>query len=173
MSNKIVEKEKLDKLLVLVPAALVERGARLVTAESCTGGGIASALISVPGSSLWFESSYVAYSNEAKQRMLGVDPELFITGKVGAVSSEVVKQMVNGAVVASGADIGLSVSGIAGPSGGTKNKPVGTVWIAWKYGEHERSDCFFFSGDRNEIRNLSVIAALAGVLDMLELDGAD
>ena len=74
MSNKIVEKEKLDKLLVLVPAALVERGARLVTAESCTGGGIASALVSVPGSSLWFESSYVAYSNEAKQRMLGVDP---------------------------------------------------------------------------------------------------
>ncbi len=175
MSNKIVEKEngELDKLLGLVPAALIKRRARLVTAESCTGGGIASALVSVPGSSSWFESSYVAYSNEAKQRMLGVDPELFMTCQVGAVSSEVVRQMVNGAVAASGADIGLSVSGIAGPSGGTKKKPVGTVWIAWKYGENERSDCFLFSGDRNKIRDLSVVAALTGVLDMLELDGTD
>ena len=171
MDNKAIksDKEDLGKLLGLVAEALIDRGIRIVTAESCTGGGIASAIVSIPGSSSWFESSFVAYSNDAKQRMLGVDPALFMPDQAGAVSLEVVKQMVVGAIEASGADIGLSVSGIAGPSGGTKDKPVGTVWIAWKHGVNERSDCFLFSGGRDKVRDSAVIAALAGVLDILDL----
>ena len=171
MDDKVIksDREDLGKVLGLVAEALVDRGIRIVTAESCTGGGIASAIVSIPGSSSWFESCYVAYSNDAKQRMLGVDPALFMPHQAGAVSQEVVKQMVVGAIEASGADIGLSVSGIAGPSGGTKDKPVGTVWIAWKHGVHERSDCFLFSGGRDKVRDSAVIAALAGVLDILNL----
>jgi nicotinamide-nucleotide amidase len=171
MDNKIITRDKanLGKLLGLIAEALIDRGIRIVTAESCTGGSIASAIVSIPGSSSWFEGSFVAYSNKAKQSMLGVDPTLFMPDQAGAVSQEVVKQMVVGAIEASNADIGLSVSGIAGPGGGTKDKPVGTVWIAWKHGENERSDRFLFSGDRNKVRDSTVIAALAGVLDILKL----
>ncbi|MCX7945673.1 MAG: CinA family protein [Hydrogenophilus sp.] len=139
--------------------------ARLATAESCTGGLIAAALTSVPGSSGWFEYGFVTYANEAKQKILGVPPTTLATH--GAVSSETVLAMARGARALSGAEWSLAVSGIAGPTGGTPNKPIGTVWFAWvgPYG-HEilhRS----FPGDRPTIRLAAAATALSHLLDLL------
>ena len=134
----------------------------LVTAESCTGGWIAKAVTDVPGSSSWFDCGMAAYSYEAKQAMLGVNP---LTLEVhGAVSRECVVEMVSGALVHSGATVAVAVTGIAGPTGGTEDKPVGTVWIAWKRrGGYPIAEKFGFDGDRDAVRRQTVAAALHGL----------
>lgn len=141
---------------------LMAQQAQATTAESCTGGGIAEAITRIPGSSAWFESGYVTYSNTQKIAQLGVPAELFAT--VGAVSREVVEAMARGAQQHSGARFAVAVSGIAGPDGGTPDKPVGTVWLAWADGPHVHVHRFQFAGDRAEVRRQSVEAALNGLI---------
>jgi len=134
------------------------------TAESCTGGGIAEAITRIAGSSAWFEAGYVTYSNRQKTRQLGVPEALF--GQVGAVSQEVVEAMVKGAQLASGARFAVAVSGVAGPGGGSADKPVGTVWLAWSDGQQVVSERRQFDGDREAVRRQTVIAALEGLLQL-------
>ena len=135
---------------------------RLVTAESCTGGWIAKTVTDIAGSSDWFECGLAAYSYEAKQALLGVRPETL--EHHGAVSRETVLEMVSGALVHSGATIAAAVTGIAGPGGGTDDKPVGTVWIAWKKrGGYAAAEVFRFDGNREAVRRQSVAAALRGL----------
>jgi nicotinamide-nucleotide amidase len=139
--------------------ALLAAGLRAVTAESCTGGGVATALTDVPGSSQWFERGYVTYSNAAKMQDLGV--ESGVLERHGAVSAAVVEQMVSGALRASGADVAVAVSGIAGPDGGTLEKPVGLVYLAiGRRGGAARTFRELFPGDRAEVRHAAVAAAL-------------
>ncbi|WP_266158062.1 CinA family protein [Dyella silvatica] len=138
---------------------------RLVTAESCTGGWIAKAATDIAGSSDWFDCGIVAYSYEAKQALLGVRPQTLEVH--GAVSRETAMEMVSGALV-TGAGVAVAVTGIAGPGGGSEDKPVGTVWIAWKRrGGYARAEVFLFAGDRDAVRRQTVAQALVGVRDML------
>ncbi|WNL44798.1 CinA family protein [Dyella sp. BiH032] len=134
----------------------------LVTAESCTGGWIAKTLTDLPGSSAWFDAGVVTYSYEAKEALLGVNPRTL--ERTGAVSEETVLEMVSGALARFGAGVAVAVTGIAGPSGGTPEKPVGTVWIGWKRrGGYAHGRLFHFDGDREAIRRQTVAAALVGV----------
>ena len=138
----------------------------LVTAESCTGGWIAKCLTDIAGSSDWFDSGMVVYSYEAKQALLGVRPQTL--EQHGAVSRETVIEMVSGALVNSGASVAVAVTGIAGPGGGSADKPVGTVWVAWKRrGGYARAQAFQFDGDRAAVRRQTVDRALAGVAELL------
>ncbi|HZW85944.1 MAG TPA: nicotinamide-nucleotide amidase [Gallionella sp.] len=154
-------------LATQVGTALKSHGLMLATAESCTGGGVAQAITDVAGSSVWFERGFVTYSNLAKQQMLGVSETTLNTQ--GAVSEATVREMVEGALKHSDAQVALAVSGIAGPNGGTPGKPVGTVWFAWgvKHGistaQRHRLD-----GSRAEVRAQAVHIALQGVLDLLK-----
>jgi nicotinamide-nucleotide amidase len=146
---------------------LLARGLRLATAESCTGGWIAKVVTDIAGSSGWFEGGLVTYSNEAKQELLGVTAATLTTQ--GAVSEATVREMVAGALARSRADLALAVSGIAGPGGGSPEKPVGTVWFAWGVrngpvvARREQ-----LAGDRTEVRRQSVLIALQGALDRLD-----
>lgn len=142
--------------------ALQAQQAQVATAESCTGGGIAEAITRIPGSSAWFEAGYVTYSNAQKTTQLGVPEGLFAT--VGAVSREVAQAMAVGAQQRSGARFAVAVSGIAGPDGGTPDKPVGTVWLAWADGAQVHTHRFLFAGDRASIRRQSVETALHGLI---------
>ncbi len=149
-----------------VGETLLAKGMKLATAESCTGGWVAQAVTAVPGSSGWFDCGFVSYSNTAKQKMLGVD--LVVLEKSGAVSEPVVAQMAEGALRNSDADIAVAISGIAGPGGGSEDKPVGTVWLAWAIEGHPTVTCLsFFNGDRDEIRLQAVEQALEGVMAYL------
>ena len=143
----------------------------ITTAESCTGGGIAEAITAVAGSSGWFDRGFVSYSNTAKNEMLGVS--LATLSSAGAVSEAVVLEMAKGAIAQSAAHLSVAVSGIAGPAGGTGDKPVGTVWIAWGqklgYAEARR---FHFDGDRAAVREQTVAAALEGVVERLDAEPA-
>ncbi|PMR70562.1 CinA family protein [Halomonas heilongjiangensis] len=145
-----------------------ERGVTVTAAESCTGGGVASAITAVPGSSDWFETGYVTYANGAKTRLLGV-PEAVLAER-GAVSREVVEAMVAGACRDSGAGLGVAISGVAGPGGGSPEKPVGMVWLAWGDGEHQQAACRHFPGDRRAVREQAVREALVGLIRYLERD---
>ncbi len=146
---------------------LVTHNMMLVTAESCTGGGLSQAITSIPGSSEWFERGYVTYSNEAKQELSDVGAETL--ERYGAVSEEVVSEMAEGALRHSRAHISVAVTGIAGPEGGVPDKPVGTVWLAWAVHDGQtRAARLQFSGDRGAIRRQAVMAALQGLSDMLE-----
>jgi nicotinamide-nucleotide amidase len=136
--------------------------AHVTTAESCTGGGIAEAITRIPGSSAWFEAGYVTYSNRQKTQQLNVPTELFES--VGAVSREVVEAMVRGAQDKSLARFAVAVSGVAGPDGGSPNKPVGTVWLAWGVGETVTTEVQHFPGNRDDVRRQTVKAALEGLL---------
>jgi nicotinamide-nucleotide amidase len=139
----------------------------LVTAESCTGGWIAKAVTDVPGSSDWFDCGLAAYSYEAKQALLGVRPETL--ERFGAVSRETVLEMVSGALVHSGATLSVAVTGIAGPGGGTADKPVGTVWLAWKRrGGYAKAEVHHFEGDREAVRRQTVEVALRGLGALLD-----
>lgn len=155
----------------LVQHAL-QSGLSLTTAESCTGGMISSRMVNVPGSSRVFPCSWVCYSNSSKTRELAVDPALI--EKHGAVSKEVVEQMALHALEKSGADLAISVSGVAGPSGGTPKKPVGTVWLALASRREIRSHCYQLHGDRERIRllttNLALLVLMAAVRN-LEVPG--
>lgn len=158
------------ELAVQLGQALRARGWMLVTAESCTGGGIAQAVTSVAGSSAWFERGFVTYANDAKVEML--DVQLATLEQHGAVSEAVVREMATGALRHSHADIAVAVSGIAGPGGGSAEKPVGTVWFAWALRAGEvRVERYLLSGDRTAIRTQSVHIALQGVLTMLQDGG--
>ena len=149
-----------------VAECLLARGQTMVTAESCTGGWIAKTLTDIAGSSSWFECGVVAYSYEAKEALLGVQPQTL--ERTGAVSQETVVEMVSGALARYGASVAVAVTGIAGPSGGTPGKPVGTVWIGWKRrGGYARSELFHFKGDREAVRRQTVAAALEGVRRVL------
>jgi nicotinamide-nucleotide amidase len=134
----------------------------LVTVESCTGGWIAKTLTDLPGSSAWFHAGVVTYSYEAKEELLGVNPHTLELA--GAVSEETVLEMVSGALARFGAGAAVAVTGIAGPTGGTSDKPVGTVWIGWKRrGGYGHAQVFHFSGDREAVRRQTVAAALIGL----------
>jgi nicotinamide-nucleotide amidase len=143
-------------------ASLRDTKQMLVTAESCTGGWIAKTVTDVAGSSDWFDCGLAAYSYEAKQRLLGVRAETL--EHFGAVSRETALEMVSGALVHSGSTVAVAVTGIAGPGGGTDDKPVGTVWIAWKRrGGYPKAELFHFEGDREAVRRQTVAAALRGL----------
>ena len=155
-----------DSELGALAAALGDRlqAARLmlVTAESCTGGWIAKTVTDIAGASAWFDCGLAAYSYEAKQALLGVRPQTL--EEHGAVSRETAIEMVSGALVHSGASVAVAVTGIAGPGGGTAEKPVGTVWIAWKRrGGYPQAEVFHFDGDRDAIRRRTVARALQGL----------
>jgi nicotinamide-nucleotide amidase len=137
-------------------------GKKIATAESCTGGWIAQTITEVPGSSAWFDRGFVTYSNPAKVQMLGVKQETL--KKYGAVSAETAKEMALGALANSDADCGVAVTGIAGPDGGTPEKPVGTVFIAWGYkGGDSKVIREQFAGNRHQIRQQTVKVAIEGV----------
>ena len=158
--------EELHNLAQTIAAVFTQRGATLVTAESCTGGWIAKTLTDIAGSSAWFECGVVAYSYEAKEALLGVRPETL--EHHGAVSRETVTEMVSGALARFGATVAVAVTGIAGPAGGTHDKPVGTVWIGWKRrGGYAHAELFHFDGDRESVRRQTVGAALRGVQKIL------
>jgi nicotinamide-nucleotide amidase len=139
---------------------------RLVTAESCTGGWAAQVVTSVAGSSEWFERGFVTYSNDAKHELLGVPAEML--KKFGAVSEETAREMALGALARSKGTIALSVTGVAGPTGGSAAKPVGTVCFAWAVKSSARSETRHFEGDRESVRRQSVIRALEGVIELLD-----
>lgn len=153
------------ELLALAGDVAIEvqqRRLMLVTAESCSGGWIAKTLTDLPGSSAWFDAGVVTYSYEAKEALLGVNPRTLEHS--GAVSEETVLEMVSGALARFGAGVAVAVTGIAGPSGGTLGKPVGTVWIGWKRrGGYGHAQLFHFPGDREAVRRQTVAAALIGL----------
>ena len=156
----------LKALAEQVASAAQQRRLMLVTAESCTGGWIAKALTDLPGSSAWFDAGVVTYSYEAKEALLGVNPRTL--ERTGAVSEETALEMVSGALSRFGAGMAVAVTGIAGPSGGTPDKPVGTVWIGWKRrGGYAHASLFHFEGDREAVRRQTVAAALKGVIKAL------
>jgi nicotinamide-nucleotide amidase len=153
---------RLDDLAAQLGHALQQQTAQVTTAESCTGGAIAEAITRIAGSSAWFEAGFVTYSNNQKTRQLRVPERLF--EEVGAVSREVVEAMASGAQRASGARYAVAVSGIAGPGGGSPEKPVGTVWLAWACDDRQFAHRFCFAGDRQAVREQSVEAALVGLI---------
>ena len=156
-----------DDLLRSLADALNAKGWMLTTAESCTGGWIAKLCTDLAGSSAWFERGFVTYSNEAKQDMLGVREETL--AQYGAVSEAVTAEMAAGALLHSRAQVAVSVSGIAGPGGGTTSKPVGTVCFGWALqGGKVRTATHRFEGDREAVRRQSVEYALNGVLHLLD-----
>jgi nicotinamide-nucleotide amidase len=156
----------MDDLAVQVGELLKAHGLMLVTAESCTGGGVAQAITEISGSSGWFERGFVTYTNTAKVEMLGVQQTTLDAH--GAVSEATVREMAEGALRHSRADVSLAVSGIAGPTGGTPEKPVGTVWFAWSLRDGDtHAQLHQLSGNRAEIRTQAVRIALQGVLDLL------
>ncbi len=157
--------DQISLLAAQLGAQLQTLNAQVCTAESCTGGGIAEAITRVPGSSAWFEAGYVTYSNRQKTAQLDVPTQLF--DSVGAVSREVVEAMAQGACQRSGAEYGVAVSGIAGPDGGSQQKPVGTVWLAIAVKGQLSSRCMQFSGDRDAVRRQTVCAALEGLLQVI------
>jgi nicotinamide-nucleotide amidase len=149
-----------------VGEALLAHGWYLATAESCTGGGVAAALTDIAGSSQWFERGFVTYSNVAKQEMLGVEAQTLAAH--GAVSEATVREMVCGALAHSRAQVAVAVSGIAGPGGGTADKPVGMVCFAWDVaGTEAVSRTEYFQGDRAAVRAQAAVTALQGVLDVI------
>jgi nicotinamide-nucleotide amidase len=157
----------MNELAQRIAERLLARGALLATAESCTGGWAAQALTALAGSSNWFERGFVTYSNAAKEEMLGVRPETL--ARHGAVSEETAREMAFGALGHSRAVVALAITGIAGPSGGTRDKPVGMVCFAWALkGSPPRSETRHFAGDREAVRRQSVERALAGVLELLD-----
>jgi len=163
MSKKI--EDPLLALAARLGAAALARGTMIATAESCTGGLVAGAITSIAGSSGWFERGFVTYSDLAKEQQLGVASSTI--ERFGAVSEETAKAMAQGAVRGSAAQWAVAVTGIAGPDGGSPDKPVGTVWFAWAGPDHLQALKRQFDGDRAAVRQASVQAALEGLIDRL------
>lgn len=154
------------ELAVEVGHALKTRGWMLTLAESCTGGGVSEIVTSVAGSSAWFDRGFVTYSNDAKIDMLGVNPKTLESH--GAVSEETVREMAAGALDHSAAHISVAISGIAGPDGGTPQKPVGTVYFAWGIKDGQvHAERRQFHGDRQSIRHQAGVHALQFLLELL------
>lgn len=162
---RVVESE-LQQLAVELSTKLLARGWMVATAESCTGGWVGQLLTALPGSSAWYERGFITYANAAKIEMLGVPPATLDT--FGAVSEETACAMAQGALAHSHAQASLAITGIAGPSGGTPQKPVGMVCYGWALtdGTLLSSNCRL-SGDREEIRSRAVAAALRGLIELL------
>lgn len=154
----------------LVADVLLEKGWLLATAESCTGGLISAACTDLAGSSNWFERGFVTYSNEAKTDMLGVDAALIAAH--GAVSEEVARAMAAGAIARSRARVAVAVTGVAGPTGGSRAKPVGTVWFGFMVNGQSSSELQRFSGDRAAVRAATVRHALQRLVQLLANDPA-
>jgi nicotinamide-nucleotide amidase len=152
-----------EPAVLALAEALRSRGERLATAESCTGGLIAAACTAVAGSSDWFERGFVTYSNAAKTELLGVDAAVIAAH--GAVSEPVARAMVVGALSCSPAQWAVAVTGIAGPGGAVPGKPVGTVWLAWGRAGAVQAECLHLPGDRAAVREATVQAALARMID--------
>lgn len=150
----------------LLADLLLKKHWRLATAESCTGGLIAAACTDLAGSSDWFERGFISYSNEAKTELLGVDAALIT--REGAVSEAVVRAMAHGAVQHSRAQVAVAVTGVAGPSGGSREKPVGTVWFGWATPAGVVSEIRHFDGDRAQVRAATVAHALLRLVRLLE-----
>jgi nicotinamide-nucleotide amidase len=154
-----------EELAMQLGQQLKAKGWKLVTAESCTGGGLAYCITSISGSSSWFERGFVTYSNVAKEELLGIHPQ--VLEKFGAVSEQTALEMAEGALHQSHAQLSLAITGIAGPDGGTTEKPVGTVWIAYAgiqvptTGTH-----YLFIGNRETIREQAINHALVTLLDL-------
>lgn len=160
MENDILE------LAARVGKLLEAKGLMLATAESCTGGGISQAITEIPGSTGWFERGFVTYSNAAKTDMLDVPAALI--AQFGSVSVEVCAAMAEGAVTNSNADVAVSTTGIAGPTGAVPGKPVGTVCFGWAKGATTHTERLVFQGDRRAVREQTVAHALTGLLRFLE-----
>lgn len=159
--------DTLTTLATLVGAKLRAKGLMLATAESCTGGWVAQAVTAVAGSSEWFERGFVTYSDAAKQEMLGVSARTLAAH--GAVSEQTAREMAAGALAHSRAQVAVAITGIAGPTGGSPEKPVGMVCFAWAIKEGmPGAETRQFKGGRESVRRQAVIAALQGVLERLE-----
>ena len=161
----------MEKLAQAVGQLLKKNRQVLVTAESCTGGWAAQVVTSVAGSSDWFERGFVTYSNDSKRELLGVAEATL--EKRGAVSEETAREMALGALARSKASLALAITGVAAPAGGSKEKPVGTVCLAWALGETVHSETRRFDGDRESVRRQSVVRALEGVIELLEEKGME
>jgi nicotinamide-nucleotide amidase len=160
-------RDPLESLAKRVGTRLKKRGLKLVTAESCTGGWIAQVVTSVAGSSGWFDRGFVTYSNRAKRDLLGVRGRTL--ARQGAVSEEAAREMARGALERSSAQVAIAVTGVAGPGGGTRRKPVGTVCFAWSRRRRDaESVTRHFPGKREGVRRRSVAFALEGLLERLE-----
>jgi nicotinamide-nucleotide amidase len=158
--------EAFRRLVDTLADRLAGRGWKLATAESCTGGWIAKCCTDRAGSSDWFERGFVTYSDRAKQDLLGVEGR--VLEREGAVSGAVARQMAEGARRQAGVDVALAVTGIAGPTGGSPEKPVGTVWFGWAIGAHPaQTERLVFEGDREAVRRHTVAHALNGLLERL------
>lgn len=154
-----------EAILIDISTRLLARGQMLATAESCTGGMIAAACTDLAGSSQWFERGFVTYSNAAKVQCLGVPADLI--ERHGAVSEAVARAMAQGAVAHSAAQVALAVTGVAGPTGGSADKPVGTVWFGWQVQGATHSELRRFAGDRAAVRAQTVRHALARLARLL------
>jgi nicotinamide-nucleotide amidase len=163
------ESDAMDELARALVRELIESGLNVAAAESCTGGWIAKSITDVPGASLCFAYGIVSYSNGAKESLLGVSPRTL--EQFGAVSEATVREMAAGVIKLSGADLAVAVSGIAGPDGGSKDKPVGTVWFAWAKRHKTKTrlqvKLHCFEGDRRAIRQNAVVVALQGLRELL------
>lgn len=162
MSTLSITDQATQAAAVRVADLLLQHQWLLTTAESCTGGMIAAACTDLAGSSAWFERGFVSYSNASKTELLGVDPALI--ERCGAVSEEVVCAMVQGALQHSHAQVAVAVTGVAGPSGGTVAKPVGTVWFGWATPAGLNTQVQHFGGDRANVRSATVAHALQGLV---------
>lgn len=165
----MADHDTIQKLSAALVAELTKSSKAVSTAESCSGGWIAKAITDIDGASAVFHYGIVSYSNGAKESLLGVQNQTLV--EHGSVSEAVVKEMAEGALHLSGADISVAVSGIAGPTGGSAEKPVGMVWFAWavRSGSNAKieTNCQQFDGDRDLVRELTVVHALQGVMDRL------
>jgi nicotinamide-nucleotide amidase len=169
----MTEAESIGTLSEALVSELIEAGKSISVAESCTGGWIGKALTDIAGSSQCFSYGVISYSNGAKESMLGVKPATL--NEHGAVSEDVVREMVQGVLDLSGADYAVAVSGIAGPDGGTEDKPVGTVWFAWAVRNRKKTSIYvdkhLIKGDREAVRLRTVILAIQGVRERLRNHG--
>lgn len=159
------DQQSLEALAAELGEQLQAQAWQVCTAESCTGGWVAQVMTAIAGSSAWFERGFVTYSNTAKQEMLGV-PEATLA-EHGAVSEATVLAMAKGALNNSKADLSVAISGIAGPGGGSAEKPVGTVWFAWATAQQCCAESHLLSGDRQAVRQQAVMIALRGLQKML------
>jgi nicotinamide-nucleotide amidase len=158
--------QELRNLAEQLGDCLMAKGMKLASAESCTGGWLAKIITDIPGSSAWFTGSVVSYSNEAKQSLLGVSADAL--AEHGAVSGDTVLGMSDGLFARTDADVAVSISGVAGPGGGSEAKPVGLVWLSW--GKRDKSvlaNPYQFDGDREDVRKQSIRQALDNLLDLL------
>ena len=163
------KQRQLETLALQVSGELLKKQYRLATAESCTGGWVSEVLTALPGSSEWFEGGIVSYSNAIKQSLLHVPEE--VLASQGAVSEAVAKAMAQGVRSVLHTEIGVAITGIAGPGGGAEEKPVGTVWVGWASPKEVVAQCYHFSGDRKQVRYQSVATALEGVMAIIRRSG--